>query len=212
MTEKILIIGAGGHAKSVADALLALGRYEIVGVTSPQDEGQDWYCGIPWAGTDDGVAAIADAGCRLAAMGIGFMGGTSRLRDNLALRYKALGFEFPPICDPSAVVAAGAVIADGAFVGKGTIVNADARVGRMAIVNSGALVEHECLVGDYSHIAVSAVLCGQVTVADHVLVGANATVLQCLHVASDSIVGAGCTVLNDVPAGVVAVGVYKGET
>lgn len=210
MTRKIVVVGAGGHARSVCDAILDAGSYELVGVISPRPDDWDNYRGVKWLGTDDISKDIFSNGCTFAAMGLGFMGGRSRLRERIADAYRAVGFSFPAVIDPTAIVSVGAVVGDGAFIGKGAIVNANASVGDFAIVNSGALVEHDCAVGDYTHIAVRACLCGAAKVGADVLVGANSTLLQGIRVGDGAIIGAGTTVLRDVPDGVRALGLYKG--
>ena len=107
---------------------------------------------------------------------------------------KEKGFEFPIIIDPSAIVADTARIEEGTFIGKGVIINAEAKVGKLVILNTRCLVEHECLICDYSHIAVGAVLCGQVEIGEAAFVGANATVIQCIKVGARKLIPAGMTV------------------
>ena len=85
-------------------------------------------------------------------------------------------------------------IGEGSFIGKGAVLNAEARIGKMAIINSKALIEHECVVGDFAHVAVAAVLCGQVEVGQAAFIGANATVIQCLKIIDNEIVPAGMTI------------------
>lgn len=210
MKEKIIVIGSGGHARSVIDALLDNGSFDVIGVVSSDKEEWDGYRGIPWLGDDSAAKRIYEQGCSLAALGIGFLGGSSRLREELVNYYETQGFVFPTIVDPSSIVSAGADIGKGVFLGKGCIINANASVGDYAIINSGALVEHDCTVGDFSHVAVRACLCGGVSVGDYSLIGANATVLQQKAVGSFAIVGAGALVISSVPDGVQAIGLFKG--
>lgn len=210
MKEKIVVIGSGGHARSVADALLDQKEYEVVGVISSAKEDWDGYRGIPWIGDDSAAKKIREQGCSLAALGIGFMGGSSRLREELVGYYEAEGFAFPPVIDPTSVLSSGAVVGKGVFLGKGSIVNANASVEDYAIINSGTLVEHDCVVGAFSHVAVRACLCGEVSIGEHTLIGANATILQQKKVGSFAIVGAGTLVIADVPDGAKAMGLFKG--
>lgn len=207
--EKIVLIGCGGHAKSVVDAIEAAGEYTVAGFVATQAERDVTYRGYRVLGTDGDLEKIYADGVTCAAVCVGFMG-EGRVRDRLAERVKAVGFTLPAIVDPSAVIAADAELAEGVFVGKRAVVNSAAGVEPMAIVNTAAVVEHDCRVGAYSHVAVGAVLCGGVTVGEHTLIGAGATVLQCRHLGADVRVGGGATVLADVPDGVTVVGVYKG--
>ena len=207
-SEKILLIGCGGHARSVVDSIEAAGQYAIAGFIGTHQERDFTYRGYRVLGTDADLPAIYASGVCHAALCVGYLG-EGRVRDRLADSIKAVGFTLPAIVDPSAMVAADAVIGEGAFIGKGAVVNAAAMIGRLAIVNTAAVVEHDCRVGDLSHVAVRAILCGGVTVGEHTLVGAGATVLQGLTVGDNVRVGAGATVLTNIAAGATVVGIVK---
>ena len=196
--EKILILGVGGHAKSVADAIRKESKYEIAGyVVNDTLEADDRY---PVIGNDDDLLRLYEEGILYAAVGIGFLG-KGTLRNRLYQKLKEIGYELPVICDPSAIIADGVEIEEGTFVGKGVILNTDAKIGKMCIINTGAIVEHDCMVGDFTHIAVGTVLCGNVSVGEQVLVGANATVIQGREIAAGCIVGAGEVIKKNVMNG-----------
>jgi len=187
--EDILLVGFGGHAKSVADCIERERKYNIIGYSDLQKADSQYS----YLGTDDALQAIFDSGIKNAAIGIGYMG-KGEIRRQLYSKLKDIGFNLPIIVDPSAIISNTAVIGEGAFVGKGAIVNAEAIIGKMAIINTKAIVEHECVIGDYSHVAVGAVLCGQVKVGEAAFIGANATVIQCREVKSNTIIPAGETI------------------
>ncbi len=184
----IVLVGFGGHAKSVADTIERTEQFNIVGYT---DVREDTACSrYEYLGTDVVLKDIFDSGVKYAAIGVGYMG-KGDTRDKLYKMLKDIRFELPAVIDPSAIVSGTAAIGEGTFIGKGAIVNAEAKVGKMCIVNSKVLVEHETVVGDYSHVAVGASLCGQVCLGDHVFVGAGAVVVQCVNVGSGSFIKAG---------------------
>jgi N,N'-diacetyllegionaminate synthase len=188
--ESIVLIGFGGHAKSVADCIEKRGLYSIAGYT---DEKICVACKYPYLGTDDELEAIFDRGVRNAAVCVGYLG-KGEVRKKIYCRLKEIGYKLPVIADESAVVSESAVIGEGTFIGKDAVINADAKIGKMAIINTKALVEHECVVGDFAHVAVAAVLCGQAKVGTAAFVGANATLLQCMSVGDGAVVPAGMTV------------------
>lgn len=195
--EKIIIVGYGGHAKSVLDAIEEEGRYEIAGFVDKDMEHIFPYRGYKVIGTDNDYQELYDSGIRHACMGIGFMG-NGELREKLHRILKDIGFDFPVIKDPSAIIARDAKIGEGCFIGKNSIINADAEIGELAIINTGALIEHECKVGGYSHIAVAAVLCGAAEVGLNCMIGANSTVIQGVKITDEVIVGAGSVVVKDI--------------
>jgi sugar O-acyltransferase (sialic acid O-acetyltransferase NeuD family) len=198
-----VLIGGGGHAKSVADAVKRAGIYNIIGIVSREKEDWDEY---PWLGNDDELQKIYDSGVKNAIFGIGYLGkGDVRRRvyDNLV----KIGFELPAIIDPSAVISEDTEIGTATFIGKGCIVNKEAKIGKATIINTGAIIEHECRIGDFTHIAVGARICGDVEIGEDVFIGAGATVIQCIKVGNKTAVGAGAAVVYDVPERCVAVGV-----
>lgn len=187
--EKIILVGFGGHAKSVADCIERQGKYEIIGYTDIQQHGSKYN----YLGSDDVLRDYFEKGIRNVAIGIGYLG-KGEIRQKLYEKIKKIGFSFPIIIDPSAVVSCSSSIGEGSFIGKGAIVNAEAEIGKMAIINTKALIEHECVVKDFAHVAVSAVLCGQVEIGEAAFIGANATVIQCQKVAAGKIIPAGATI------------------
>lgn len=187
--EDVVLVGFGGHAKSVADCIEREGKYHIVGYTDMQEADSQYS----YLGTDDELQAILVGGVKNAAIGIGYMG-KGAVRQHLYAKLKQIGFYLPVITDPSAIVSSTAVVGEGSFIGKCAVINAEASIGKMAIINTKALVEHECVVGDFTHVAVGAVLCGQVKVGEGAFIGANATVIQCRQIESNAIVPAGATI------------------
>lgn len=200
--ESIVILGFGGHAKSIADSIENGGQYNIVGYTDHHDC-QNQYT---YLGTDDVLENLYTQGITKAVLGIGFMG-NSGVRDELVKLAKSIGFEFPVIIDHSAVIAERVVLGEGTFVGKKAVINAESKIGDFCIINTAAIVEHENIIDDYSHVAVGAVLCGNVTVGHHSLIGAGTTVIQGVSVGSNCIIGAGAVVNQDLPENCTAVGV-----
>lgn len=187
--EDIVIVGFGGHAKSVADCIEREGKYHIVGYTDLQEADSRYS----YLGTDDELQTIFGGGVKNAAIGVGYMG-KGAVRQYLYVRLKEIGFYLPVISDPSAIVSSTAVVGEGTFIGKCAVINAEANIGKMTIINTKALVEHECVVGDFAHVAVGAVLCGRVKVGEAAFIGANATVIQCRQIESNAIVPAGATI------------------
>ena len=187
--EDIVLVGFGGHAKSVADCIERGNKYRIAGYTDFLDNNSCYK----YLGTDEVLYALFQKGIRNVTICMGYIG-KGKKREDIYFLLKEKGFCFPTIIDPSAVVADSAEIGEGSFIGKGAIINADAKIGKMCIINTKALIEHECRIGDFSHIAVGAVLCGQVIVGKAAFVGANATVIQQRKIEERVIVPAGVTV------------------
>lgn len=195
--QKVVIIGKGGHAKSVVDTIERQGIYEVAGYIVNEVSDKSDETDYPVIGSDDQMQQIYESGITNAVLGIGFLG-KGELREKLYKKLKNIGFSFPVICDESAIVSKNVIIGEGTFVGKNVVINTGSNVGKMCIINTGAIVEHDCKIGDFSHIAVSAVLCGGVQVGERTLIGANATIIQCRAVGTGCIVPAGEVVRKDM--------------
>lgn len=203
--EEIVLIGGGGHALSVADAITSGRNYRIAGYTDVSDA----HIPFPYLGTDDVLESLYEKGILNAAITVGYLGEGS-IRDRLYHRVKRAGLRLPVIIDPSAVVSDAAEVGEGVFIGKKAVVNRGVRIGRMCIINTGAIIEHNNRIGEYSHIAVGAVLCGDVRVGGHSFIGANATIIQGVQIGMNVIIGAGSIVIGNVPDNDRVIGVWGG--
>ncbi len=208
MSERIILLGAGGHARSMVDTIEALGRYEIAGFVMPEQGMEMSFRSYHTIGTDHDLREIYSAGIRKACIGIGYLG-RKDVRRRVYESLKEIGFEMPNIIDNTAVIASDVKLDEGCFIGKKAVVNTNAQIGKCVIVNTGAIIEHDCCVGDFSHISVGSTLCGEVCVGEHAMIGANATVIQGRSIGNNSIVGANSTVLIDVEDDMKVYGIVK---
>ena len=204
--ENLILVGIGGHAKSVIDSIEKGNQYHIVGFTDIDSNKQ--YKGYPYLGCDDVLQEYYNKGIRYAFVSLGYMG-KGRQREALYKRLKEIGFCLPIIIDQTAVLAEDVIIGEGSFIGKKSVVNSAAKVGKMCIINTGAVIEHENQIDDFSHISVNSTLCGNVFVGAHCFIGANATILQNLRIGTRSVVGAGSIVLRDVLPDELVYGMVK---
>lgn len=184
--EDIVLIGYGGHAKSVADCIKRQKKYNIVGYTDLKENN----CDFKYLGTDKELKNIYDSGIKNAAICIGYLG-KGDVRQKIYSHIKEIGYNVPVIIDSSAIISDSSIIQEGTFIGKNVVINVDTKIGKCCIINTGAIIEHECKIDDFTHISVGAVLCGQVDIGKASLVGANATIIQCMHVPDNTIVPAG---------------------
>jgi sugar O-acyltransferase (sialic acid O-acetyltransferase NeuD family) len=196
----LILVGAGGHAKVVAALAMAAGR-KLAGVCDPTlaTAGVTEWRGAPVLGADDALAGFAPQDFEL-ALGIGTVPG-SRLRAERYHALTALGYRFPVLVHPSAVVDASASLAAGVQIMAGVVVQPDARIGCNTIVNTGAVVEHDSEVGAHVHLAPRTVLCGGVHVGDETFIGASATVLSQIIIGRRCLIAAGSTLARALADG-----------
>lgn len=196
---RVVIFGASGHGKVVADALLAAGR-AVDGFLDDDDRKHgSKLMGLPVLG---GRSWLAENRAVAVALGVG----ANDARAKVASVIEELGLELVTVIHPTAIVARSASIDRGAVVLARSVVNADARVERCAILNTGAIVEHDCVVGEFAHVSPSASMGGGSRVLAFAQCGIGAILLPGVTVGRNTIVGAGATVTRDLPASVVAMG------
>ena len=200
--EPVVIIGAGGHASVVIDAIQKQGQLAIFGIIDdlPQQRGQE-VLGYPILG---GREVLTDVSVpRRAVIAIG----STDAREAWMSYLVDLGFELPTVLHPSAQIGSGVSIGCGTVLLAGSIVSSRSRLGRCVIVNTGASVDHDCLIGDLVHIAPGAHLAGGVHVGRRSHIGIGASVVQRIEIGSEVILGAGAAAIDSIPSGTTAVGV-----
>lgn len=205
MSLPILIIGAGGHGRVLADLAFCLGRQVLGFLDSDAQLHGTVIDGIKVLGGDECLAEHSADAVSL-VNGIGSIARPD-LRRNVYMRLKGLGYQFEALCHPGATVGRSASFAQGAQVMAGSIVQNGARVGENAILNTGAIVEHDCVVGAHSHLAPGTVVCGDVRIGENCHIGVGAVVVQGLVVGDGALVAAGAVVVKDVPSGMRVAGV-----
>lgn len=201
-SEQIVVVGAGGHAKVVIEAVRAMERFAIVGATDPKPCA-DTVAGVPVIGNDDVLSGLRESGVSAAVLAVG----ENDLRQLLGARARALGFILPAIVHPQAFLSPTARIGEGAVVMARAVVGTDTAVGPFAIVNTGAILDHDNVIGEAAHIAPGCALAGWVRVGERSLIGVGSAVRPKITIGADVIVGAGSAVVGDLPDGAFVGGV-----
>lgn len=193
----IIILGAGGHAKVVAEALIQAGL-EIKGLTSPDKNQNATFFGLKVLGTDEILSTFSPSEVML-ANGIGALPG-GKLRWQLAKRMREKGFMFTRVIHPSSVVALDVEFAEGVQIMAGTVIQTNVRIGTDSIINTGALIDHDCHIAENCHIAPGVVCSGGVKIRGETHLGTGATVVQNITIGRNTVIGAGSTIYRNVPA------------
>lgn len=205
MSLPVLVIGAGGHGRVVADALRAAGR-NVLGFLDPKPGRQGTLVdGFPVLGDDDQLQNYRTDSIRL-ANGIGSVEGTDARR-RIYERLTAAGFQFETVQHPTAIIARTVELSAGAQVMAGVVLQPGVVVGEDSIINTGALVDHDCIIGAHCHIAPGAVLSGSVKVGEGSHIGTAASVIQDIRIGPHAMIAAGAVVIDDVRAGALVSGI-----
>jgi sugar O-acyltransferase (sialic acid O-acetyltransferase NeuD family) len=203
--RRLLILGAGGHARAVADVAVAC-EWEVAGFTDRPGSAAIGEPEWPVRGSDGDLARLA-VELRLDGALVGV--GTTALRRRLDLLelVRASGLRPPVLVHPRAAVSPSARVGEGSVVFPHVVLGASVTVGVNAVVYSGCVVEHGSSIGDHAYLGPGAVLSGQTAVGALVLIGAGAVVLPGVTIGREAVVAAGAVVTMDVESGVTVLGV-----
>ena len=196
MKEKILLIGGGGHCKSVIDVIEQQDKYEIGGIIDKKELIRTKVLGYEVIGCDDDLNELF-AKFKNAVVTVGQIKSNDirvKLFDNL----KAIGYRLPTIVSLLAYVSPHAAVGEGSVVMHGAIINAGAKVGKNCIINTKALVEHDAVVEDNCHISTGAIINGGTVVKENSFFGSNAMSKEYIEIKAKSVVGGGATILKSL--------------
>jgi len=199
MTKPVIVIGGGGHARVVMDALRLRG-VSMLGICDPAlPRGSTGPFGVAVLGDDEAVAAYAPSQVDL-VNGVGSTQST-QARRQVFETFGKRGYRFAAVVHPSAIVAGDVTLDEGAQIMAGAIIQSGTAVGRDAIVNTGARIDHDCRIGDHVHVAPGATLSGSITIGPGTHIGVAAAVIQGVKIGRDCLIGAGTVVTRDVADG-----------
>lgn len=199
MNNDLIIMGNGGHALVILEAIKLQGSHSILGFTTGAGSTScEYWEGLAWLGDDNSILNYNPTSVQLVS-GVGTNGTSNIVRIGLFSEWKKHGFRFATIIHPSAILSPNATIAEGVQILAGAVIQTNARVGANSILNTRSIIEHHCLIGDHCHVAPGAVLCGGVELGEGVHIGAGAVVKQGVRIGSHSVIGAGAVVIHDVP-------------
>lgn len=198
MSDSVIIIGAGGHGKVIADIIIASGN-QVKGFLDDADDIQGMsIAGFPVLGKTADYMNYKDCEFVIAV-------GNPSIREKIA---EALDVKWHTAVHPKAVISKLDVeIGEGTVIMANAVVNPSAKIGKHCIINTGAIVEHDNTLKDYVHISPNAVLAGTVNVGKSTHIGVGAAVINNITIADNCIIGGGAAVTGDITESGTYVGV-----
>jgi sugar O-acyltransferase (sialic acid O-acetyltransferase NeuD family) len=204
MKKKIVLVGGGGHCKSVIDVIEMEGSYSIAGIIDIKEKLGLRILGYEICWTDEHIAELVKKYENF-LITIGQIRNPDA-RITLYEKIKGLEGKMPVLVSPKAHVSRHATIGEGTVVMHHAVVNAEASVGKNNILNTGCLLEHDVEVGDHCHVSTKAVINGGTRIGDRVFVGSSSVLSQTISVGSDSVISSGSVVRKSIPAHAMAFG------
>lgn len=180
--KKIILIGAGGHAKSCIDVIEYSGEYELTGLIDIKEKVGESLLGYPIIDSDENIAKYINNDTYF-LITIGHLHkGSSEKRRKIFEKLKENGAKFATVISKDAYVSKNAKIGEGTIVMHNAFLNTGAEVGKNCIINNNAHLEHDVKVKDHCHISTATVLNGEVIIGEETFVGSHSTVVQCLNI------------------------------
>lgn len=189
MSKKVVIIGAGGHAKVIADIILINGD-DIVGFLDDSEEKQ----GKAIYKDHKVIGKISDAKKykeNYFIIAIGNNAKRAEISEKLNVKYYTA-------IHPKAVIADTVKIGEGSTIMAGVVINPDTKIGNHCIINTCCSIDHDNTIRNYVHVSPGAHLAGKIYIGERTWICAGVTIINSVNISSDVIVGAGATVIKDI--------------
>lgn len=197
MDKKLILIGAGGHSKSVIQSISS--EYRLVGYIDEKKSG--YFNGLPII--SNSIESINEYKNYYYFICIG----DNFLRESWFKKINELNLNIINVIDDTSFVSENSIVGTGNFIGRDVIVNPNVIIGNNNILNTRCLIEHECKIGNNCHISTNAVINGGVVVEDNVFLGSMSVVIGQKRIGHNSIIGAGSVVIKDIDSDSTYVGV-----
>jgi sugar O-acyltransferase (sialic acid O-acetyltransferase NeuD family) len=199
MAPPVIVMGAGGHARVLLDALRDTGR-QVLGLTTsrPEQVGAD-IGGVRVLGSDEVISSYKPHEAEL-VNGVGSVRVDSRRRQIYEV-FKKRGYTFASVIHPTVILGSRVQLHEGVQLMAGVIVQTGSVIGENTIINTGAVIDHDALIGDHVHIAPRCALSGSVRVGHDSHIGTGAVIIQGIHIGNEVLVAAGAVVTTAVEAG-----------
>lgn len=196
MWKRLVIVGAGGHGKVVADIALKNQYKKIIFL---DDNAAGTCLGFPILGTSDEIMGLDDGNTEFV-----IAVGSNHVRKKIAEGHLA---NWVTLIHPSAQIGAGVRIGNGTVVMAGAVINPGAVIGEHCIINTGAVIEHDDVLSNYVHVSPNAVLGGTIHIGDCTHIGIGAVVRNNINICDNCIIGAGAVVVGNITENATYVGI-----
>ncbi len=195
MNKNVVIIGAGGHAKVIAD-IIDKSKDIVVGFLDDNKTKGDIIIKEKQYRVIGKIDDCTKIQLKYPEMEFVIAIGNNKVRKQIAERYENL--KFYTAIHPSGQIALDVEIGEGTVIMANTSINTSAKIRRHCIINTGAIVEHDNILEDYVHVSPNATLCGTVQIGELTHIGAGTTVRNNISICHDCIIGAGSVVVKNI--------------
>ncbi|HOQ02164.1 MAG TPA: acetyltransferase [Acetivibrio clariflavus] len=200
MKGKLLIIGASGHGKVIADIAIKMGKWQSIAFLD-DDEGIKLSLGMNVIGkTDDAFKYINEFDIFVAI-------GNNETREKIQERLELEGASIPILIHPKAVIGEQVKLGSGTVIMAGVVINCCTSIGKGCIINTGATIDHDNILENFVHISPGVNLAGIVSIGKGSWIGIGSTVINNISITGGCKIGAGAVVIRDITEAGIYVGV-----
>jgi sugar O-acyltransferase (sialic acid O-acetyltransferase NeuD family) len=189
--NKLLIIGASGHGKVVADIAIKMNQWQQI-VFLDDDETINDCMGLEVVGKTIDAAWFTEDHDIVVAIG------NNNTREKIQIQLEQVGASIATLIHPQAIIGENVEIEAGTVIMAGTVINCCSKVGKGCIINTGATIDHDNVIGAFVHISPGAHLAGTVEIGDKSWIGIGAVISNNLNVTSEVCIGAGSVVIGNI--------------
>jgi sugar O-acyltransferase (sialic acid O-acetyltransferase NeuD family) len=204
--QNLIIFGASGHARVIADAARRSASFNVVGFVDQDRPAGEVVDGVTVLGNEAGLQDILSRSANVMAI-IGVGDNQARARIATSMKQTFPGLQFANVIHPSAVIADDVRFGKGVFVAASATINCGSQLGDHVVINTRASVDHDCVIDDYGFVGPGASLAGGVRVGRGSFIGTGAAVIPSIQIGNDAVIGAGSAVVRSVASGLTVAGV-----
>lgn len=195
--EKIVLVGGGGHAKVIIDAIQNSEEFSIHGIVDPSLPQGSGVLNVEVLGGDEKLESLFKEGIINAFISIGSVG-NYETRKKIYHNLKNIGFRLPVIIHSKAIVSKHVLLGEGSFVAAGAVINPGVKTGKNVIINTSSSIDHDCEIEDFVHIAPGAILSGGVKIGEGTHIGIGANIVQYIKIGKNCMIKSGELVKKNI--------------
>lgn len=197
MADKILLIGAGGHAKCMIDILARQCEYQLVGIIGREDESISELMGFQVFKGDAHLEFFWRQGIHKILIGVGGYRNNNTRKD-IFFRLKSMHFEIVNLIDATATIAEDVIMGDGVVIFPGVIINPGVKIGNNVIVNNGSIICHDTVVQDHVNISPGVTIGASSSIGEGAFFALGSSAISGVQIGSEILVAAGAMVTCDI--------------
>jgi len=194
-SEKIVVVGGGNYAKIVISILKKINSFEIVGYTDKKNRGK--ILDINYLGDDSVLKKLLiESNIKLAAIGVGQLQNAD-IKKKIVLALKEIGYTFPTIISPTAVVNEEVLIGEGTIIRDNAVISTSTKIGKFTIIGTSVNISYNTTIGNFTNISIGSNIGIEISIGNEVLIGMGSTVMNYKKIVDNCLIGAGSLVIKD---------------